>query len=189
MFELLRDKARDDLAGNLISLGINATLADRGQLEESMWEGWRRPGAGSLGLINISDGLISWMNVVRVKRRDRHSPPIYRVVLGVPDERVSSNEDKIKIKTVRKKTFPIFGRIIDVIWVGQDDHLGLIKTLAEDNSIRSLAKKIGNLEVVTHPNEYRGWTLQVDRLFKLTNLDWQVIQTIAGYLLSSHRNS
>jgi hypothetical protein len=105
----------------------------------------------------------------------------------MPDERPISDRQAVKIKTVRKKTFPLFGKVVDVIWKGTDHYTGLVDVLSNDETIKNLAKKIGNLEIRSYAREFQGWTLQVDRRFELTNQDWATIQKITNYLLSSSR--
>ena len=103
----------------------------------------------------------------------------------IPDERPISNHKKFNIKTVRKKSFPIFGKVVDVNWKGKDCGTGLVKTLSTDESITDLAKSIGNLAIRARD---QGWTLTVDRKFSPTNRSWESIQKIAEYVLSSPRS-
>ncbi|MFC2063266.1 hypothetical protein ACFLS8_04925 [Chloroflexota bacterium] len=91
------------------------------------------------------------------------------------------------IKTIRKKTFPLFGKIVDVTWKGGDSGTGLVDTLSNDEAVKSLAKNIGNLTIRSYAKEFQGWTLQVDRRFKPTSQDWAAIQKIANHILSSAR--
>jgi hypothetical protein len=93
----------------------------------------------------------------------------------------------VDIKTIRKKSFPLFGKVVDVVWEGDDYHTGLAEVLSNDGTVKDLAKKIGNLVVRNYAKEFEGWTLEVDRRFGPTNQDWATIQKIAGYVLSSPR--
>ena len=52
-------------------------------------------------------------------------PPRWWIILCVPDEIPISNHQAVKIKTIRKKTFPLFGEIVDVTWRGNDYGAGL----------------------------------------------------------------
>jgi hypothetical protein len=126
------------------------------------------------------------MNILK-RDRQRDSPPRWWVILGMPDERPISDRQAVKIKTDRRKTFPLFGKIVDVTWKGTDHYTGLVDVLSNDETVRNLAKKIGNLEIRSYTREFQGWTLQVDRRFELTNQDLATIQKIANYLFSSPR--
>ena len=102
--ETFRDKSRDNLANTLIKLGIKAEMAERGMVQEKIGDEWytRRQ-----GIINIQDHPIKWINICK-KDRSKDSPPSWKYIFIVPDERLVSGKDKIKIKTVRKKSFPVF---------------------------------------------------------------------------------
>ena len=183
MKELLRDKTRDKLLQNLTSIGVTAVLAERGRAEEKIENSWYQR---SLGIIDIPEGSVRWINILK-KDGSKNSPPRWWAILGMPDERPVPKHQAVDIKTIRKKTFPLFGKIVDVTWKGNDYGTGLADVLFNDESVKNLAKKIGNLVVRSYTKEFQGWTLQVDRRFGPTNQDWVTIQKIANYLLSSPR--
>ena len=113
----------------LNSVGAKAEMAERGRVEEKVESSWYQR---SLGIIDISKGPIRWINILK-RDRQRDSPPRWWVIFGMPDERPISDRQAVKIKTVRKKTFPLFGKVVDV--------------LSNDETVKNLAKKIGNLEI------------------------------------------
>ncbi|MFC2032001.1 hypothetical protein ACFLUS_01320 [Chloroflexota bacterium] len=180
---MLRDKARDRLAQNLNSLGIRANLAERGRAEEKVENSWYQR---SLGIIDIPEGLVRWINILK-KDGSKNSPPRWWVVLGIPDERPIPKHQAVDIKTIRKKAFPLFGKIVDVTWKGNDSGTGLADVLSDDEAVKDLAGNSGNLTIHSYAKEFQGWTLQVDRRFKPTNQDWATIQKIANHILSSAR--
>ena len=193
MREMFRDKSRDEMAENLNSSGVKAEMADRGRPEEgiksvSIWLRPFRP--RSLGLIDIlEDGPIRWINVVRIKRRDKNSGPRYRAVLGIPDDSIPMNHKQLKMKTVRKKAFPVFGQVTDVYWEGKGNLQPLVKVFSDDLDIDNVVTDLGNMSVYTHPNKFQGWTLELGRMFVPTESRWATFQKIANYLLSSPRSS
>ena len=191
MKEKFRDKSRDNLAKLLNSIGIKATMAERNRLEEKINKPWYMR---SLGIIDISsEGPIKWTNNLKKDGNDK-SGPVWHVVLGIPDKTPVS---KIKLRTIRKKDFPIFGDIIDTVWRGNDDGTSLINTLSDDPLIKKTAKEIGNLTVETDPKKFEGWTLKIDRNLagnrykqhKFTRENWEALEKIANYLLSSPRKA
>ena len=184
MKEWVRDKSRDELADALNSVGVKAEMAERGRAEEKVEGSWYQR---SLGIIDIPEGSIRWVNILK-KDRSKHSGPRWWVVLGIPDERSISSHKEIKIKTVRKRTFPLFGKVVDVVWKGYDGNTGLVNTLSKDVPTKTLATRIGNLEVKSQANGLQGWTLTVDRRFSPTSQDWETVEKIAGYILSSPRS-
>ena len=184
MKDRLRDKSRDELIYALNSVGVKAEMAERGRAEEKVEDSWYQR---SLGVIDILEGSIRWINILK-KDAGQHNPPKWWVVLGIPDERSISSHQEIKIKTVRKKTFPLFGKVVDVVWKGYDGNTGLVNTLSKDVTTKTLANRIGNLEVKSQANGLQGWTLTVDRRFSPTSQDWKTVEKIASYILIAPRS-
>jgi len=183
MKESLRDKTRDDLTFALNAAGVGSEMSDRGRVEEKVENSWYQR---SLGVIDISEGAIKWINILKKDRSDK-SPPKWWVVMGIPDDGVALNTEQIKIKTKRKKSFPLFGKVIGVTWKGKDGSTGLAKTLSDDLSTDEVAARVGNLEIKSQIEHFRGWTLTVDRKVNLTNVDWEAFKKIADYILRSPR--
>jgi hypothetical protein len=183
MKEIFRDKSRDELARDLNALGIRADLAERGRAEEKIENSWYQR---SLGIIDIPEGLVRWINILK-KDASKNSPPLWWVILCIPDKRPVPNHKAVDIKTIRRKAFPLFGKVVDVTWKGNDHHTGLAEVLSSDAAVKNLAQRIGNLVIHSYDKEFQGWTLQVDRRFVPTNQDWATIQKITDYILSSPR--
>ena len=116
MKEIFRDKSRDKLAQSLNSLGIRADLAERGRAEERIEKSWYQR---SLGIIDVPQGLVRWINILK-KDASRNSPPLWWVILGIPDDRPLTNHIAFDIKTIRRRAFPLFGKVLDVTWKGND---------------------------------------------------------------------
>ena len=195
MQETLRDKSRDRMAASLETAGIQAEMVDRDlrrpeeQIRKSSWFG-----STSLGLIDIrTDSPISWINVVRTKRADKHGPARYRVVFGIPDQSIPMNHKQLKLKTVRKKTFPLFGKVVEVSWRGEAHTFPLAKTLSEDEEIAKAVVDLGDVTIFTHPNQFQGWTIEINKIFSphppaVTIDRCESLEKIAGYLLASPRD-
>ena len=71
MVESLRDKTRDELAYNLNSLGVKAEMAERARPEDKIDNSWWQR---SLGVIDIPEGPVRWINILK-KDRSKDSPP------------------------------------------------------------------------------------------------------------------
>ena len=121
MREKLRDKTRDDLAHALNSLGVRAEMAERGRVEEKINNSWINR---SLGVIDLPEGPIRWINILK-RDRSKNSPPKWWINLCIPDERPVLIHKEVKVRTVRKKSFPLFGKVVDVAWKGEDYGTGL----------------------------------------------------------------
>ena len=183
MKEKIRDKTRDNLAHALNSLGVQAEIADRGRVEEKVHNAWWNR---SLGVIDLPEGPVRWINVIK-KDPSKESPPMWWINFCIPDERPISGNREIDVKTVRKKTFPLFGQVIGVDWKGKDHSTGLVNRLSYDQSAKDLATRTGNIRIRSYSKEFQGWTVQVAARFEPTRQDWQIIQKIADYLLSAPR--
>lgn len=183
MKEKLRDKTRDNLAHALNSLGVRAEMAERGREEEKVHNAWWNR---SLGVIDLSEGPIRWINVIK-KDQSKESPPMWWVNFCIPDERPISGGREIDVKTVRKKSFPLVGRVIGVEWRGKDHSTGLINRLTYDQAAKDLATRRGNVRIRSYENEFQGWTLQIESRLEPNRQDWNAIQDIAEYLLSTPR--
>ena len=183
MKDKFRDKTRDNLNQSLNLIGVTAVLAQRDHERESVENSWYQR---SLGVINVAESSISWINVLK-QDGGKNNPPRWWIVFGIPDDRSLEIHSSAKIKTIRRKSFPLFGKIKDVTWKGEDDGLGLIDELSLDLEIKALAKRAGNLEIKRQTDSFHGWTLVIDRKFHPSTEDWETIGKIASYLLSSQR--
>ena len=179
MRERLRDKSRDTLTAALNVLGVDAGMAERGRAEEDIQKPW---GKRSLGIIDISEGMVRWINVVK-QDGSQHSPPKWWTVLGIPDDRPVWTSRAVRVRTVRRKSFPLLGRVISVQWKGEEHDAGLIGALSIDPAVMAFAMRTGDLEVRRYTEEFQGWTLQVDRVFEPTHQDWAAIERTAEHLL------
>ena len=156
-------------------------MAERGRVEEKVEDSWYQR---SLGVIDIPEGSIRWINILK-KDQSKDSPPQWWVVMGISAESSMSNHRTVKIKAVRKKSFPLFGEVVDVIWKGNDGGTGLVNMLSNDPSTKTLAERIGNLEIKSQAERFQGWTLTVDRQFSPASPNWATIEKITHYILSS----
>ncbi len=176
MLEKLRDKTRDKLAERLNTIGVTATLSERDRPEEKIGN---RRFRRSLGIIDIADeGLIKWINIIK-QDRQKDSPPRWWIYFGVPGDMQLPKSRSVNIRTKRKKSFPLFGKIIGVTWKGQDRNHGLAKKLSDDDETDNLAIGIGNIRVQTLHEEFSGWSIEVDRRFEPTPEFWNSLQRVA----------
>jgi hypothetical protein len=126
-------KKPEQLCKSLGVIGVHAQLAVKGRSEERYF------GVGSyksLGLIEISQSPIGWVNPGKCDTGDK---VFYKTVYGVPDSR---NLPVLNIYALRNKSFPLFGKVLDVQWKPIDD-TGIAKALTNDSAIRALIMKLG----------------------------------------------
>ena len=185
--EMFRDQTRDDMAQLLSVFGIKTELAGKGRPKESisLSYGWV-PGRESLGIIDIEDGLIAFINVIKTKGRDQHGPAIYKYVFCVPDKTIPMEHKALSIKTIRRKPFPIFGKVLGVEWQGANNLEPLVRLFSQDDEENEFVTEFGDVNIKTHPNKFQGWTIETNKR-NLTGDHWHTLQKIANHLISSRR--
>ena len=77
--------------------------------------------------------------------------------------------------------------MVGVEWRGKDHSTGLINRLSYDQAAKDLATRRGNVRIRSYEKEFQGWTLQIESRLEPNRQDWDAIQDIAGYLLSTPR--
>ena len=142
MLEKIRDKTRDDLYQNLIDLGIDCELSKRGVRADKLQNPWRRK---SLGVIKINSSFpIEFINIIK-KDRSKDSPPRWWYYFAIPTNLVKSKSNSIEVRSIRKKTFPIFGKVKSIEWKHNAHSQNLASQFTQDSDINSLAINIGNV--------------------------------------------
>jgi len=182
MKEKFRDKTRDVFAEKLNAIGVQAILSDRQRPEEQVGKKMMRR---SLGIIDIDDGgPITFANIIKKDGNDK-SPPRWWFYLGVPSDKQLLKSRSVNIRTKRKKSFPLIGKIVGVTWKGQDRNYGLAAKLSNDTETDNLAIGVGNIRVQTLHDEFHGWSIEIDRKFTPTREIWKSLQRIANMSIDS----
>ena len=155
MLEKMRDKTRDDLYKNLIDLGIDCELSKRGIRADKLQNPWHRK---SLGVIKINSSYpIEFINIIK-KDRSKDSPPRWWYYFAIPTDLVKSISDSIEVKSIRKKTFPIFGKVKSIEWKHNALSQNLASQFTQDSDINSLAINIGNVKIESIDKDFSGYT-------------------------------
>ena len=155
MLENIRDKTRDDLYQNLIDLGIDCELSKRGIRADKLQNPWHRK---SLGVIKINSSYpIEFINIIK-KDRSKDSPPRWWYYFAIPTDLVKSKSDSIEIRSIRKKTFPIFGKVKSIEWKHNAHSQNLASQFTQDSDINSLAINIGNVKIESIDKDFSGYT-------------------------------
>ena len=183
--ERFRDQTRDELCAHFRGLGIDAQLAPRGRAEEKITHGRGK----SLGIIDVQDVLIRWVDVKRTKVGDASDErggviTTWHIEYGVPDSRITAGFHKVKIGIKRIKGFPLFGKVVDSKWAGEDFGLGLIGRLSHDVSQNKTIMDTDGLEIGAYPG-HSCWILTVssEDVLAPSKQEWDGYQSIASHLL------
>lgn len=178
-----RDDTRDQLCTALKDLGLDAQMAARGRVEQKIYFGPR----WSLGVIDIAEGPIRWVNVTQetITWGGEDPPLLHFVVYGVPDPRVGPGFPKVRVK------------ITGVRWKGKDFGLGIVDRLSQDVSVASAImdgainpflnvmwpRAVPRVEIRAYP--YRScWMLATPTLAP-SKQEWDCYQAIARHLLAT----
>ena len=155
MLEKLRDKTRDKLHKNLLNIGIDCTLSERGIRADKLQNPWYRK---SLGVIKINSSYpIEFINIIK-KDRSKDSPPRWWYYFAIPNDLVKSISDSIEVKSIRKKTFPIFGKVKSIEWEHNTHSQNIANQFTQDSDINSLAINIGNVKIESIDKDFSGYT-------------------------------
>jgi len=177
--EVFRDKTRDRICAGLRMLEIDARMAARGQVEEKV------VGKGSLGIIHVPDGPIRWINV----RKETHSSgqygstTYYYTEYGVPDSILGPDSPGAQIETVRVKSFPLFGKVVDLRWKGWDSDLGIIGRLNSDAQLKQQIMESRDM-TITAIGGYSCWIMSTQTRDVPSGELWNCYQVIAQHLLA-----
>ena len=154
-------------------------MLNRGDEEENIEKGVR---SKSLGLIEIYEGAIHWVNLVRKRMQTENW---YYIKYGVPYPRLQPDSPHVRIKSVRIRTSPLFGQVVDLRWKGKDSGLGIISRLNSDISIKHpiMTQLNCDVKIRAHGN-HECWIISTEN-DPLTAELWSCYQAIARHLLAT----
>ena len=183
--DLVRDDTRDRIYKTLQNMGISAQMAERGRSEEEVG---LRPYFKSLGLIDIRESPISWINVIR--KRITHITE-YFLNYCMPDSRLSQVSPEVLFKTSHKRKFLVFGKISDLTWEGKDSDTGIINQLNSDSVLKEAVINSKVVYTVTSYGKGGYWIisssyteLNVNPTRSPSEEEWYSCQLIAQHLLA-----
>ena len=91
------------------------------------------------------------------------------------------------IKTIRKTTFPIFGKVKSVIWKSNDKAKKLAEKFTEDPEINELVMKLGDIKVQSLRKNFSGYSIELEsRLKQIPSLNlhqWDMLNRISSMCL------
>ena len=157
--EIIRDKTRDNLCKNLLAINIDCTLAERGIVEEKLFNPWHRR---SLGVIKInSDSPIKYINIIK-KPGGKNSPPRWWNYFAVPAVTSNSKEGYFEVSSVRKKSFPLFGKVTSIVWKSNANGQNLANKFTQDAEINSLSFTLGDIKVQSLHGNPSGYSIEIE---------------------------
>ena len=144
----------------LNDLGVDVEFSETYQREQVIGIGEMFKANNSLGLINIKDGPIRWINFKEAKKNKglgADSRCTYKMDYGVPLSACSKISSK-RILAARLKRFTIFGPVVRVRWKGEGWVSNVATHLNEDALMGQPAVMDGNIELTCYP-EHMCWII------------------------------
>ena len=164
----------------LKAIGIEAQKAKR------QYDVYELDGGDSLGSIEILEGSIRWINVKEHRGVGQFNSLVsYHTIYGVPfDERYGA-VPAITIQSVRVKSSPVFGRVVDMRWESDsfDVRVGLVDRLNADTLLKHPIINSYDVTIKSYPLR-ECWGLRTETGEVPTKELWDCYQSIAQHLLS-----
>ena len=172
----------EQLLRHLQEIGVKASLTEKGVAEEKI--GMSRSFIrSSVGLIEIADRNINYINVIGVASQYGVN---YFLDYLVRSPGQSGRKGQKKTRMVRKKSPPIWGRVVDIEWKGDvylSQQLNLDYQL-KDKLLQAEPKKPkGNIEIIPEP-KYEYTRVRTAYLLPSSDL-FGAIDTIARHIKSA----
>jgi len=161
----------------LCAIRLDARVIEGGRPEGNDTLGWvLGKDDQSLGLIEIRDSPIRWVNVIKEKRDVAQGQSvgseevIYKNVYVVPDPHVSTKGGYRLIETAQVKSTPVVGRVVDIRWKSKS-HDKLIRGLSEDVLLNQALIKLKENVTVRSFLEHNCWSISSSRT-STGNIPW-----------------
>ncbi len=184
--ELFRDKSRDNLYQNLLNIGINCELSPRGVNEEKLFNPWYRR---SLGVIKIkSNYSIKYINIIK-QNGGKNNPPRWWYYFAIPDLQIIPIDKSIEIKSNRKKSAPLVGRVKSIEWEHNSNSKELSEIFTNNQDINSLSMELGNIKVQSLHDNFSGFSIELEfalRKKKLSINHWESLNKISKLCINNY---
>ncbi len=183
--ETFRDRVRENLFSVMSTLGVEVQMTPGRRGIDDIGKG------DSFGVIDLPSGPIRWVDL----RRDiigfgETLNIVYYTDYGVPDPRIRPDFNKVRIKSVLKRTIPLVGQVVDLHWKGKDHGLGIIDRLNSDFQSKQTIMKLKQpimrrADITIHAYENYGcWIISTVGLDPLSGELWNFYQAMALHLLA-----
>ena len=178
----LYDPTREHLYKNLMGIGIDCELAERGIAEEKLFNPWHRR---SLGITWVhSESIIKYINIIK-RDRGKHNPPAWWFYFAIPTKQIGLKIGNVEIKSRKHRTFPILGKIKSVSWEATDNAAKLAEQFTNDPQIQELPAKLGNIKITSLHGDFSGFCIEIYRgtnRWRIAPIDvgqWKALNRIA----------
>ena len=154
--------------------------------EEKLFNPWHRR---SLGIIKInSDDPIKYINIIK-QDGGKNNPPRWWYFFAIPENKVISKDNSIEVKSIRKKSTPLIGKVESVKWEPNSNSNNLARIFTEDNDINYLSISLGDIKVQSLHDNFSGFSIELEfkvKEKKLNQISWTTLNKIAKYCLKNN---
>lgn len=178
----LQDPTRGNLYKNLMNIGINCELLERGAPEEKLFNPWYRR---SLGVLRInSDSTIKYVNIIKMDG-SKNNPPKWWFYFAVPGKQIGLRVGSVEIKSRKHRAFPVFGKIKSISWETTGNATKLAQEFSNDPEIQALPAKLGNIKITSLSGDFSGFCIEIYRgsnRWRIAPIDlhqWKALNRIA----------
>ncbi len=170
----------------LSDLGIDAQYSETYQPEQVIGIGDMFKANKSLGLINIKDGPIRWINFKEARKNKGLGGDyrcLYHMDYGVPVPN-GSRITKERIFAVPLKRFSILGPVVRIRWKGEGWGRRVASRLNSDVLMGQPTVMDGGIELACYP-EHLCWIISTKEWRRPSKEQWNGYQALAGHLVTA----
>ena len=170
----------------LNDLGIDVQLSETYQHQQVIGIGDMFKANNSLGLINIKDGPIRWINFREVKKgkgRGGDHRCTYNMDYGVPLPSGSELTTE-RISATGLKRFYIFGPVVRIRWKGARWCRYVANQLNGDAAMGKPSNMSDSIELTCYP-EHMCWIISIKDWRHPSTEQWNAYQSLAEHLVTA----
>ena len=170
----------------LNELGVDVQFSETYQREQVIGIGDMFKANNSLGLINIKDGPIRWINFKEARKSKGRGGDYrcsYNMDYGVPLTGGSKISSK-RILAARLKKFSVFGPVVRVRWKGEGWGRNVADYLNGDALMGQPTVMDDGIELTCYP-EHPCWLISTKEWRRPSKEKWNAYQALAGHLVTA----
>jgi len=159
--------ARNKVCTRLCSIGLNTHMVELGRPEENVGLDWvMSKDDKSLGLIEIQESPIRWVNVLQtISGKGTQGETVrYKNVYIVPDSTLFTKGGDWFIESTRQKSVRVIGRVIDIKWKANFED-ELIMRLGQDVLLNQSLIRLNEDILIRSFPKYGCWAISSSRFF------------------------
>ncbi len=105
---------------------------------------------------------------------------------AIPSNEIISQDNSIEVKSIRKKSTPVFGKVESIIWEPNNNSKDLAEKFIQDEDINMLSMRLGNIKIQSLHDNFSGFSIELEFKVKDRSLDfshWETLNRISSMCL------